>query len=148
MAVSESSSHPASVVWHHGCSGNLHKIRCDPLDECSFSSEPLAEDHQDISPICSDAQDLQRAFPATIQTYSDELAHLFLSRKQAQIIKTAPYSQFSEQKEPTLKLVLLGHCLEGLNNLKSRNVLNTLGYVFSLLTVISSESSVKTWFTP
>lgn len=31
--------------------------------------EPLAADHRDISPICSDAQDLQRAFPATILTY-------------------------------------------------------------------------------
>lgn len=31
--------------------------------------EPLAADHQDICPICSDAQDLQRAFSATILTY-------------------------------------------------------------------------------
>lgn len=73
--------------------------------------EPLAADHQDISPICNDAQDLQRTFPATIptyETYCDELAHLFLSRRQAQIIKTAPYSQFSEENEATLKLELWG----------------------------------------
>lgn len=42
LAGSDNNSCPALVVWHQSCSGSVCKIRCDPLDECSFWSPTRA----------------------------------------------------------------------------------------------------------
>lgn len=144
LGVSESSSCPAPVVWHHGCSRSLHKIDVTLLMNACFHHlpEPLAADYQDTSPICSDAQGLQRAFPATILTYTVMNGPICSFPESRHRLLRLHHTHSFQKKRSQLKLVLLGHCLEDLNNLKSRNVLNTLGYILSLLTVMASQPSV------
>lgn len=95
--------------------------------------EPLAVDHRAVSPICSNVQDLQRAFPATILIYGLILMNWSIRSfpvSKHRLLRLHWTQNFQNKKEPNIKPVLLGHYLEALNNLEPNNVLNSLECIF------------------
>lgn len=130
LAGLDSNSCSASVVWYKSYSGSICKTRCG--SHFDHLPEPLAVDHQDISPICSHIQDLQTAFPATILTYGLTLMNWSICSfpvSRHGLLRLSQTLKFSEEKKPNVKRVVLGHYLEALNNLEPNNILTSLEYI-------------------